>query len=186
MTRTTHLRRMSRPRAVVVGKACSAALLPGSGPSTADTVALHQPHAGGWTRFHAEQFTHAAGELCPFALSSKVLFDREYVRTTCELPNGDPRREEYVGPLVVRVISVDSGRSVQRGLSARGVVTNDRDGSYTVALLSPARVGFYPGDILLLGCSVLRGRHTVRFEPDGSWRLVADHGREANLCATLS
>jgi hypothetical protein len=186
MTGTTHFKQLGRPVSVIIGAAGAAALLSSSGSGAAYTAEVHQLQSGGWTRFYAEDFTRAAGELCPFALTSKVLLDREYVRTTSEFPNGDPRREEYVGPLVVRVTNVDTGRSVQRDLSARGVVTYDRDGSYSFALQGPAAVGFYPGDSLTPGYYVLRARHTVRFELNGTRHLIADHGRKENLCATLS
>lgn len=144
------------------------------------------PNPGGWAPYRTDGFTRAAGELCPFALESRVAFDREFVRTTSTYANGDPKRQEYVGPLVVKVTNADTGRSVQRDLSARAVVTYDPDGAYAFDISGPVAVGFYDGDDLPQGFYVLRGRHTVRFEADGSRRLVADHGREENLCETLS
>lgn len=143
--------------------------------------------AGGWQRYHAQSFTVAAGDLCPFKLHSEVLFDQEYFRTTDTFANGKPRTQEFVGPLVVRIVNRDSGRSVVRDLSGRAIAAYRRDGSFDFRLQGPAAVGFHPGDSLRPpGYYVLRGEHVVRFAADGTRTVLVDRGTEENLCSTLS
>ena len=142
--------------------------------------------AGGWQRYHAQSFTTAAGDLCPFKLHSEVLFDREYVRTTRTYADGSPRTQEFVGPLVVRIVNRESGRAVIRDLSGRAVVVYHRNGSFDFRIQGPAAVGFHPGDSLRPGYYVLRGEHVVHFAADGTRTLTVDRGSEENLCTTLS
>lgn len=155
-------------------------------PSAATATVAAPATAGGWQRFHAQSFTAAAGALCPFALHSQVLFDREYVRTTAAYPDGSPRVQQFVGPLVVRVTNQGTGRSVRRDLSARAVVRYAPDGSFDFQLDGPAAVGFHPGDSQPPGFYVLRGRHVVHFAKDGTRTLTLDQGSEENLCTTLT
>lgn len=185
-------RRRSATRYLVALTATSACLLlagapawaapspswPGSRPAASTA-------AGGWHRYHAQPFTAPAGTLCPFRVHSQVLFDREYVRTTRAYPDGSPRTQQYVGPLVVRVTNTATGHSVRRDLSGRAVVQYARNGSFTYQLQGPVAVGFHPGDSLPPGYYVLRGEHTVHFTADGTRTITADEGTEENLCHTL-
>jgi hypothetical protein len=141
--------------------------------------------AGGWERYEAADFTSPAGDLCRFPLTSKVLFDAEYVRTPASYPDGKPKRQEYVGPLVVRLTNDATGASIQRDLSGRAVLTYDPDGSYDFRLSGPAGVGFRPGDSLPRGFYVLRGYHVIRFAADGTRTITVDRGTEENVCRTL-
>lgn len=168
---------------LALGVAASSAAA--TAPSAASSMATGG-NAGGWERFHAESFTAAAGTLCPFTLHSEVLFDREYFRTTRTYSNGDPRTQEYVGPLVVRVVNKDTGKSVVRDLSGRAVLEYAPDGSYDFRIQGPAAVGFHPGDSLPPGFYVLRGEHVVHFAADGTRTMVLDRGSEENLCTTLA
>lgn len=174
-------------RALALAATGACLLLPAT-PAAAGTSATDGTAAGaagGWHRFHAQPFSTPAGALCPFPLSSHVLFDREYVRTTRTWPDGSPRTQEYAGPLVVRVTNTSAGRSVRRDLSGRAVVQHARDGSSTYVLQGPVAVGFHPGDSLPPGYVVLRGEHTVRFAADGTRTVTVDRGTEENLCETL-
>lgn len=141
---------------------------------------------GGWHRYRSEPFTAAAGTLCRFQLHSGIVLDREYSRTTARFADGSARTQEFVGPLVVRVTNVVTGRSVQRDLSARAVVQYHRDGSFEFHLQGPAAVGFHPGDRHRRGYFVLRGLHVVHFAADGTRTVTVDQGREENLCSTLT
>lgn len=150
------------------------------------TAALTEERNGGWVRSPATNFTSPAGDLCPFELRSTVLFDRVYVRTTSTFPNGSPRRQEYAGPLVVRLTDASTGRSIVRDLSGRAVATYARDGSHDFTLDGPVAIGFRPDDSLPRGYYVLRGHHTVHFAADGTRTMTRDRGREENTCRTLA
>lgn len=140
---------------------------------------------GGWERYPAADFTSAAGDLCAFGFSSTVLFDQVYVRTTRTFADGTPRRQEYVGPLVVRLTNLTTGAAIVRDLSGRAVATYRKDGSYTFAISGPVAVGFRSGDSLPRGYYVLRGEHVVRFAASGTRTILVDRGREENLCRAL-
>jgi hypothetical protein len=146
------------------------------------------PRGGGWERLPAESFTSPAGDLCPFPLRSDPLFDQVHVRTTSTFPDGSPRRQEYAGPLVVRLTNLDSGESIVRDLGGRAVATYAEDGSYDFRITGPAAVGFraYQGDSEPTGFWVLRGLHTVRFAADTTRSVIVDRGPEENVCTTLA
>jgi hypothetical protein len=176
--------------AVVATPAADAAWSGTSTHPTASTSA-HQksaPHQypGGWVRYHTPSFTAAAGDLCSFRLRSKVLFDREFVRTPQRFRSGDPRVEQYSGPLVVRLTNLHTGRSIIRNLSGYGVINYHRNGSYDFRIHGPAGVGFHPGDSLAPGFYLLRGDHLVRFTAKDKRIVVMDRGSEVNLCEKLS
>jgi len=173
-------------RTAVLAAAAAAALLTrAASSSTAVSTPQKSPAAGGWERYHAESFTAAAGDLCPFAVRSQVLFDREYVRITDTFDDGSPKVEQYVGPLVVRLTDRRNGNSIQRDLSGRGVVEYARDGSFDFRLQGPVAVGFHPGDSLPPGYYLLSGHHVVHFAADGTRTVTVDEGPERELCSVL-
>jgi hypothetical protein len=167
---------------VTLGLGARADAQPTAGPTTEATPTTEP---GGWQPFEAADFNSPAGDLCSFAFTSKVLFDAEYVRTPATYPDGSPKRQEYVGPLVVQVTNNETGASVQRDLSGRAVLLYDPDGSYDFRLSGPAAVGFRRGDSLPRGFYVLRGYHVIRFAADGTRTITVDRGTEENLCRTL-
>lgn len=169
--------------AAVGGVAALVAAAASAAPAAAAPDAV-QP--GGWSRFHATSFVSPAGALCRFELRSDVLFDQEWVRTTQTFPDGTPRVQEFVGPLVVRLTDDATARSIVRDLSARAVVVHFADGSFDFQLHGPAAVGFHPGDGRPPGYYVLRGEHVVHFAADGTRTVTKADGAEENVCTTLS
>lgn len=123
------------------------------------TVAL-LPLGAGASLAAATPVTAPAGTLCRFTVHSGVPFDQEYVRSTETYTNGKPKTQEFVGPLVVRVVNRTSGRSVVRDLSGRAIADYGRDGSFDFRIQGPAA--------------------------DGTRTVLVDRGTEENLCATLS
>jgi len=154
-------------------------------PPSATPAVAAAPAPGGWERYPATDFTSAAGDLCRFTFTSTVLFDQVYVRTTKTFADGTPRRQEYVGPLVVKLTNTSNNASIVRDLSGRAVARYARDGSYTLAISGPVAVGFRQGDSLKRGYYVLRGQHVVRFAADGTRTVLVDRGTEENLCRAL-
>lgn len=182
MTEISRARSGWRVRATLAFVASAIALMLGVGATAADSAGRNP---GGWTRYHAQSFTTAPGDLCDFRLRSTVRFDREYVRTTDFFPNGDPKLQQYSGPLVVRLTNLETDAKIQRDLSGRGVVSYRAEGSYDFRTQGPAAIGFHDGDSLDPGYYLLRGIHVVRFNADGSRELILDHGTEHDLCDDL-
>jgi hypothetical protein len=85
--------------------------------------------ASPWMPFRAADFDLPAGSRCPFALSGRVLEDRERIRTLATFPDGSPSRQRVKGPLVVRYINDDSGASVVRDLTGDAFIDTRSDGS---------------------------------------------------------
>jgi hypothetical protein len=110
------------------------------------TLSTDDPHQ--WARYPAANFRSPAGDLCDFPLKSKVVFDKVYVRTTARFATGDPRRQEFSGPLTVRLTNQDTGFSVIRYLSAYAIARYQRDKGYTFAFYGPVAVGLRSGDTL--------------------------------------
>jgi hypothetical protein len=159
----------------------------GAGPAAAGTAQPAAAQIDGWQRVVTQPFTSPAGDLCPFALHSEPLVDLVYVRTTATFPDGSPQRQQYAGPLIVRLSSA-TGASIVRNLSGAAIVTYAADGSYDFRIIGPAAVGFraYRGDNLPTGFYVLSGIHVVHFAADGIRTLTVDRGTEENVCATLA
>ena len=159
-----------------------------AGPAVAATARPATAQIGGWQRVVTQPFTSPAGDLCPFGLHSEPLVDRVYVRTTATFPDGSAQRQQYAGPLIVRLTNTATGASIVRNLSGAAVVTYATDGSYDFRIIGPAAVGFraYQGDNLPTGFYVLRGVHVVHFAADGTRTLTVDRGTEENVCVTLA
>ncbi|MGL5910700.1 MAG: hypothetical protein ACRCZP_11905 [Phycicoccus sp.] len=173
-------------RQVITPAVALAALLAGPTTASAGPTSDRGDDQPGWERLVAAPFTSPAGDLCPFELRSEPVFDEVYTRITKTYPDGSPKRQEYSGPLVVRLTNTASGESVQRDLSGRAVATYAPDGSFEFRIQGPAAVGFRAdrGDSLPTGYYVLRGVHVVSFAADGT--LTVDRGAEENVCRTLS
>ncbi|MGL4177763.1 MAG: hypothetical protein ACRCSN_17025 [Dermatophilaceae bacterium] len=165
-----------------------AALLAGPAATSAAASGTPDDDRAGWERLVAAPFTSPAGDLCPFELRSEPVFDQVYTRITKTYADGSPKRQEYSGPLVVRLTNSTSGESIQRDLSGRAVATYAPDGGFEFRIQGPAAVGFraYRGDSLPTGYYVLRGTHVVSFAADGARTLTVDRGTEENVCQTLS
>lgn len=184
MAKTHH-----RGRLAAVVLASVAVTASGAAPAAADTPGPAPGfRGGGWERVVAEPFTSPAGDLCPFPVHSEPLVDRVYVRATATFPDGTPRRQEYAGPLVVRMTNTATGAAITRSLSGRATATYSADGGYDFSIKGRAAVGFraYRCDSEPTGFYVLRGVHLVHFAADGTRTLTLDRGSEENVWNTLS
>lgn len=187
------VRRQRRRRAL--GIVVSLAALTGIGADVAASTPRHLApgsderaavHAPTWVRYPAAPFTRPAGELCGFPLRSEPVFDQVYARTTATFADGSLRRQEFSGPLVVRLTNTTTGRSTETDLSGYAAARYRPDGSYDLDIWGPAAVGFGPGDSLPRGYYRLSGHHRIRFATDGTRRILVDQGPEENLCHVLT
>ena len=145
-------------------------------------------HAQGqWTPYHAEDFSYAAGTVCPFELAAHIVRDKERYRTTAYFPDGSPRYQEFTGQLVIRYTNTETGKSVVRNLTGRGDFEYFADGGF--ALYDKGghiAVGLYPGDEPGAGYYIITGHGwAVYVDADGDRTLVEGHGTIENLCVTL-
>jgi hypothetical protein len=138
--------------------------------------------------FRTADFDLAAGTRCPFALSGRVLFDKERIRTTQTNPDGTPSQQEVRGPLVVRYINMNTGASVDRNLTGDALFDTRADGSSTITLLhGHLAVGLAATDPGGPAFLVMRGHgFSVDFAADGRRTVTFGKGSVENICQTLA
>jgi hypothetical protein len=157
----------------------AAAVLAGSPAAFADSPNPWQP-------FHSEPFNLAAGDVCAFAVHGDIVSDHELVRTLQTYPDGTPREQEFVGPLVIRYTNVSTGKSVERNLTGTGWWFFDQDGTISGHGVGHMGIGVHavntsppPGEY------VLTGSFDFVLNPDGT-RTFTVQGTVENLCQTLA
>jgi hypothetical protein len=154
--------------------------------------ALAAPAAAGaaspWQPFRASPFDLPAGSRCPFALSGRVVEDRERIRTTRTNPDGTPAQQQVRGRLIVRYSNADSGASVTRNLTGDALFDTRADGSSRITLLhGHLAVGLAASDAGGPAFIVLRGHgFTVDFAADGTRTITYGTGHVENICQTLA
>lgn len=144
--------------------------------------------APGWKPYRASPSDAAPGTRCPFALSGRIVVDRERIRTVTSFPDGSPQRQRVVGRLVVRYVNRAARRSVKRDLTGDAFIDAGADGSTELTLRHGRfAVGLGPSDPGGPAFLVLGGRgHSLRIAADGSRTLTLGSGRVENLCRTLA
>lgn len=143
---------------------------------------------GPWTPVHTDPFQAPAGTRCPFSMGGEVLRDHERMRTLETYPDGSPKVQQIVGPLVMRFTHLETGESIKRNLTGNGIIEYGTEGSFTLTLrgghfaagLAPTDVGG-PAFLVFTGSG-----HSVRFNPDGSRTVTYGHGPVKNICDTLA
>jgi hypothetical protein len=167
---------MSVARVLIAALCCAVAI-----PATAGAASPWQP-------FRSSPFDLPAGSRCPFALSGRIVDDRERIRTTQTNPDGTPAQQEVRGRLVVRYINARTGASVVRNLTGDALVDTHPDGSSQVTLLhGHFAVGLAATDPGGPAFLVLRGHDfIVAFAADGTRTITFGTGRVENICQTLA
>lgn len=142
-----------------------------------------------WSDVSSPGFTVAAGERCPFTLSSTALSDKERIRTLSTYADGTPRTQKVVGELVVRYTNEDTGESVERNLTGNGIFTWRQDGSLARLSLQGGHfgAGLQPTDPEGPAFLIFTGAgHAVSFAPDGTRTVTYGSGPVENICTTLA
>ena len=141
---------------------------------------------GNWTRAPQGPFQVPAGVICPFALGGESLVDDVVFKTTATYPDGSPSEQLFKGALIVRFTNLDTGRYVDRNLSAAARVLYGTDGSMTMDVDGPAAFAFFPGDNVPQGMYVINGRYSVYYAPNFAYReLTPLDVPTEDLCKTL-
>lgn len=172
-------------KVVLVITALSAAAVVAAAPAAAQPAAPAGHTVEGPVAVPAAPADLAAGDVCPFPVHLEFPVNRQ---RGWLVKDGSGRTvAEYVtGALTGVATRTDTGASVTRDLSGRGVTTYAADGSSTFAGRGAALVGFHTGDRPQHQLLVFapRGAELVRFAADGTRTLVA--GRGEDLCRTLA
>jgi hypothetical protein len=156
---------------------------------TGIAATLYVPAAGatatGWTPYRTKPFDQT--DVCPFPIHGDVVRDEEEVRTDTTYPDGSPRKEEFRGPLVLRLTNTATGRSVVRDVSGYAVLRFAPHGGSTWSFDGGASIGVHAGNRATPpGSYIVHGRFTLRIAADGTRDLRARHASVEDLCTTLA
>ncbi|MBO0869630.1 MAG: hypothetical protein J2P15_13795 [Micromonosporaceae bacterium] len=139
-----------------------------------------------WQPFRSAPFTQAAGDVCAFAVHGDIVTDHELVRTLQTYPDGTPREQEFVGPLVIRYTNLSTGASVERNLTGTGWWFFDQDGTTHGNGVGHFGIGIHAGNTNPPpGEYVLTGAFDFVLGADGTRTFSVQGGTVENLCQTL-
>lgn len=143
----------------------------------------------GWQPTSTSPWTDAPGAVCTFGVATTIVSQDEQFRTLASYPNGNPRLQEFRGPLFIQYTNTSTGASVVRDLSGIGWWHYGSDGSIAVfvpngqhlgATVHVGNVGAAPGEW------VINGPAKVTVSATGSINIELLNGTDENLCQTLS
>lgn len=162
------------------------AAAPAAAQTSTDGSAPVIPANAKWKPYRTSGFTAPAGMLCAFPLASEPVLDEERVAVLDTFDDGSPRKEVYMGDLVVKYTNLDTGAAVEVDLSGTAFVEYGADGSYLMTTIGPVGFGFRPTDGYSAGMWVLDGYHEVYTAPQRAFREIrVDNGTEHNICTDL-
>jgi hypothetical protein len=169
------------------GSVLSAVVL-SMGALVAPAVATPAPeNPSPWTPYAGSGWEVPAGEVCPFALSSEVLSDKERYRVAETYPDGSTKVEEWTGQLVLRFRNDETGEAVIRNLTGRGDFVYHQDGSWSLINVGGhIGVGLHPGDEPGPGFYVVSGAgFELHQDASGHRTFIPGSGKVENICDTL-
>jgi len=140
-----------------------------------------------WQPFRSSPTHTAAGDPCPFPVSTTPVRDEEEFRVLATHPDGRPALEEFRGALFVRYTNDSTGRSVVRDLSGRAFFHFGSDGTFSGLFLDNGGVTVHAGNNgFPVGEWVFHGRFRVSDDGAGSRQIELFHASAENLCDTLA
>jgi hypothetical protein len=169
---------------VVMSVAAVAATTVAASATTTDAVPQ-----GGWHRYHQPDFTVPAADACGFDVKVKVMYDREFYRTLSRYDDGTPHLQLWRGPLILKYVNVETGKSIIRNASGVAYESLNPDGSFHAIRIISGHFSavLRPGSDPETGLFYVSG-HGSRLvvEDDGTEVLtLGRHGSAENLCIPL-
>lgn len=175
---------MRRGLIAALATAAMFAAVPAAAEPAPATPASEVNH--GWVPVPAEAFDREAGVLCDFPIHSEPIVDEVRMRTLETYPDGSPRRELYVGDLILQVTNTATGATTEADASGRAIIEYGTDGSMTWYVVGPVLLGFREGSgNLPRGLWVVDGVYTVEFSPRGVKTVTHVLGTDHNVCTDL-
>jgi hypothetical protein len=140
-----------------------------------------------WQPYRSSPFTDAPGDPCPFGVSAVPVRDEEQFRTLASYPNGDPKVQEFRGPLYYRYTNQSTGKSVVRDLSGYAFFRYGQDGTFDGLFLNNGGITVHQGNHgYPAGEWVFHGQFLVTDDGSGSRHIDTFHASAENLCHTLA
>ncbi len=140
-----------------------------------------------WQQFRTQPFTDAPGVECSFGLAGTIVKDEEQTRILEYYPNGNPKLQEFRGPLFIRYTNMDTGKSAVRNLSGYGWFLYQPDGGTKIFVPSHFGYSIPTGNTAFPnGEWVFNGQLTVEITASGQVSIHFIHATDENMCVTLS
>lgn len=140
-----------------------------------------------WQPYRTAPWTDAPGTVCSFGVSTTIVKDQEQERILASYPDGDPKLQEFRGPLVIRYTNAGTGTSVARNLSGYGWFHYGTDGSIDAFIASHIGVTVHVGNAgWPAGEWVISGQSVVTVSSSGAINVRLIHASTEDLCQTLS
>jgi hypothetical protein len=140
-----------------------------------------------WQPYRTAPWTDAPGAVCTFGVAATIVTDQEQYRTLASYPNGNPRLQEFRGPLAIRYTNQSNGDSVVRDLSGYAWFHFGSDGSIDAFIASHIGVTIHVGNSgFPAGEWVITGRSEVTVSSAGAISVRLIDATAENLCQTLA
>ncbi|HLX49632.1 MAG TPA: hypothetical protein VKS82_14990 [Streptosporangiaceae bacterium] len=153
------------------------------------------PTAGGaatassipWKPYRTKPWHDAPGKVCRFGVNVTIVRQHEQYRTLSSYPNGNPRLQEFRGPLFARYTNTSTGKSVVGNLSGYGWFYYPASGGLDVYIPNHIDVTVPVGNRgFPAGEWIVSGRSLVIIDSTGAINIVLIHATTENICRTLS
>ncbi len=142
---------------------------------------------GGFVPAPQSPFDLPAGARCDFAVHGEPVVDEVRKLVISSYPDGTPKRELYVGDLIMEVTNTETGASTLADASGSALVEHAADGSQTWFVVGPVMLGFRENaGSLPRGIWIVDGVFTVEFSPDLIHKTITMvHGTTHNVCTDI-
>lgn len=158
-------------------------------PVTSALAHDHPQELPGWEPAPFSSFTLAAGTFCPFTIQVDILRNDAIGAITKSFPDGTPEQQVLMGPQLIRLINVETGRSTETFLDGIQIFDYEGDGSFTLTNIGKNMVAFLDGDNFPAGFYFVDGYNVVQYTPTGtgySREMLSAIGVQTSYCQTLS
>lgn len=140
-----------------------------------------------WKPYRTKPWHDAPGKVCKFGVNVTIVRDHEQYRTLSSYPNGDPRVQEFRGPLFVRYTNTSTGKSVVGNLSGYGWFYYPASGGLDAYIPNHIDVTVPVGNRgFPAGEWIVSGRSLVIIDSTGAISIVLIRATTENICRTLT
>jgi hypothetical protein len=140
-----------------------------------------------WKPYRTKPWHDAPGKVCAFGVKATIARDHEQYRTLSSYPNGNPKLQEFRGPLFVRYTNTSTGKSVVGNLSGYGWFYYPASGGTDAYVASHIGVTVPVGNSgFPAGEWIISGRAMVIVDSTGAINIVLIRATTENICRVLS
>jgi hypothetical protein len=140
----------------------------------------------GWVRAPASTVDLPAGARCDFAIHSEPIVDEVQKLVLATHPDGSPKRELYMGDLILEVTNTETGAVTHADASGTAMIEYGTDDSMTWYVTGPVLIGFAANTgTLPRGLWIVDGQFTVEFTATFYKTITMVHGTTHNVCTDL-